>query len=67
MAQSKKFTYSNVVGEVKDDKLILEIDLTADLGFSRSGKSKNIATTSGNKVIPDSDGAVIGLNVYRPV
>ena len=66
MTNKQEFKYSNVVGTIEGDKLILEIDLSADLGFSKSGKSKNIATTSGNRPIPDSNGAVIGLNIYRP-
>jgi len=40
-------------------------DFTRAIGTSASGKSKTIATTSGNREIAGTDGVVIGLNVYR--
>lgn len=46
------------------DKLIIEVDLSVDLGPSSSGKTNVIASTRGNAKVPDSD-AQIGLNVYR--
>ena len=54
----------NVKWEVKDDKLIIEIDLTMELGPSKSGKTITIASTRGNQKIEGAD-AVIGLNVYK--
>ena len=54
----------NVKWEVKDDKLIIEIDLTMELGPSKSGKTITIASTRGNQKIEGTD-AVIGLNVYK--
>jgi len=54
----------NVKWEVKDDKLIIEIDLTMKLGPSKSGKTITIASTRGNQKIEGTD-AVIGLNVYK--
>jgi len=54
----------NVKWEVKDDKLIIEIDLTMELGPSKSGKPITIASTRGNQKIEGTD-AVIGLNVYK--
>ena len=50
--------------ETKDDKLIIEIDLTKDFGPSKSGKTITIASTRGNKRIEGTN-AVIGLNVYK--
>jgi hypothetical protein len=54
----------NVKWEVKDDKLIIEIDLTMELGPSKSRKTITIASTRGNQKIEGTD-AVIGLNVYK--
>ena len=54
----------NVKWEVKDNKLIVEIDLTKEFGLSKSGKTITIASTRGNQKIEGTD-AVIGLNVYK--
>ncbi|MES0446946.1 MAG: hypothetical protein ABUJ92_10405 [Desulfobacterales bacterium] len=54
----------NVKWEVKEDKLIIEIDLTMEFGPSKSGKTITIASTRGNQKIEGTD-AVIGLNVYK--
>jgi hypothetical protein len=54
----------NVEWEIKDDKLIIEIDLTKDFGPSKSGKTITIASTRGNQKVEGTD-AIIGLNVYK--
>lgn len=54
----------NVKWEVKDDKLIIEIDLTMEFGPSKSGKTITIASTRGNQRIEGTD-AIVGLNVYK--
>jgi hypothetical protein len=54
----------NIKYEVKDNKLILEIDLTKEFGPSKSGKTITVASTRGNQKIDGTD-AVIGLNVYK--
>lgn len=54
----------NVKLEVKDDKLIIEIDLKKEFGPSKSGKTITIASTRGNQKIEGTD-VVIGLNVYK--
>jgi hypothetical protein len=54
----------NVKWEVKDNKLIIEIDLTLEFGGSKSGKTITIASTRGNQKIEGTN-AVIGLNVYK--
>ena len=54
----------NVKYEVKDNKLIIEIDLTKEFGPSKSGKTITIASTRGNQKIEGTD-VVIGLNVYK--
>jgi hypothetical protein len=55
----------NVAMEVKENKLIVVIDLKQNFGPSKSGKTEIIATTAGNIAVPNSDGAVIGINCYR--
>ena len=54
---------NNIDASIDGKKLTLVIDLSKELGESKSGKSVNIASTNGNKALPD--GASIGLNVYR--
>ncbi len=54
----------NVKWEVKDNKLIIEIDLTLEFGGSKSGKTITIASTKGNQKIEGTN-AIIGLNVYK--
>ena len=54
----------NVEWEIKDNKLIIEIDLTKDFGPSKSGKTITIASTRGNQKVEGTD-AIIGLNVYK--
>ena len=54
----------NVKWEVKDNKLIIEIDLTKEFGASKSGKTITIASTRGNQKVEGTD-AIIGLNVYK--
>jgi hypothetical protein len=54
----------NVKWEVKENKLIIEIDLTMEFGGSKSGKTITIASTRGNQKIEGTN-AIIGLNVYK--
>lgn len=57
----------NVAIKVEKKKLIIEVDITKEIGLSKSGKSMNIATTSGNhKVSTDFGEVTVGLNVYKP-
>jgi len=49
---------------VEKDKLIITVNLKNDMGLSKSGKSKMIASTGGNQRVPGTD-VVMGLNVYR--
>jgi hypothetical protein len=53
-----------VMYRVDGTKLTIEIDLSKNLGTSKSGKSTIIATSSGNQKIAGTD-ATIGLNIYR--
>lgn len=55
--------------EIKRDKedqskLIVEIDLSKEYGYSRTGKTIIIASTEGNHRIT-TDGVVLGLNCYK--
>lgn len=56
----------NVVTKVSADKkkLTIEIDLTANHGPSKSGKTVIIATTEGNQKVDGTD-VVLGINCYR--
>jgi len=54
----------NIEWEVKDGKLIIEIDLTKEFGPSKSGKTIAVASTRGNQPIEGTD-VIIGLNVYK--
>lgn len=56
----------NVKMSVNGNKLLIEVDLTQIGDVSKSGKSIIIASTEGNKPIPDVDNLKIGLNVYKP-
>jgi len=56
----------NVETKTEGDKLIITVDLSKDLGLSKSGKSKLIASTEGNASIDTKRGKVqVGLNVYQ--
>ena len=54
----------NVAMEVKGNILTIKVDLTKDFGPSASGKTIIIASTEGNKAIPETV-ATIGLNIYK--
>jgi len=56
----------NMEMTVREGTLTIVVDLNNNLGLSKSGKSKVIATSRGNTKIPGTD-AVIGLNIYRKV
>lgn len=52
--------------EVKGDEVTIKFKTTQDFGASASGKTKIVATTSGNVNIPGTD-VTLGLNAYRKV
>ena len=56
----------NVDMTIKDNILTIKIDLSVDLGLSKSEKSRVVATTRGNARILDTD-TMIGLNIYKKV
>jgi len=55
----------NVVAEVQGSVLILKVDLTKDLGPSKSGRTTVVATSRGNQQVGGKPGVYFGLNVYR--
>ncbi len=55
----------NVEMEVKENKLLIEVDLTQDHGPSKSGKTNIVATTAGNVAVPGNNSVRLGLNVYK--
>lgn len=55
----------NITVEVEGDILTLKIDMSKEEGKSGSGKSTVIASTHGNVIIPNSNNAMLGLNLYR--
>lgn len=57
---------TNVLCSIKGEKLTIEVDLSTDIGPSKSGKTTLIASSEGNYTIPGTNGVKLGLNVYRP-
>jgi hypothetical protein len=55
----------NVTVSVEGNKLVIEVDLTKEIGPSSSGKTILIASSEGNSNVPGHDGVKFGLNVYR--
>ena len=64
--RDKEPEMDNMEMTVEGDTLTIVVNLKQDLGLSKSGKTRIIATSRGNAKIPGSD-ATIGLNVYRKV
>jgi hypothetical protein len=61
-----KDSFKNVRMEVDQDILTLFVDLTIEVGPSKSGKNMILATTGGNQLV-FSRPEKIGLNVYRAI
>lgn len=55
----------NVQMNVEGDILHISVDLSRDFGPSRSGKTRIIATSAGNKPIPGREDIKLGLNIYK--
>ncbi len=54
----------NVEMSVDGDILTIRVDLSKEFGPSSSGKTIIVASTEGNKSVPDREEKV-GLNIYR--
>lgn len=57
----------NVKYEVKGNTLHIEVALDGDLGPSASGKTKLIASSSGNQEIPGFPGVKVGVTAFGPL
>ncbi len=55
----------NVTMEVKDNKLVIEIDLSKEYGLSSSGKTTIVASSEGNQSVPNFPEIKFGVNVYK--
>ena len=55
----------NVKAKTDGKTLILEIDLSKEIGLSGSGKNVKIASSGGNISIPNTPDYKIGINVYK--
>ncbi len=55
----------NIKLAVVREVLTIEIDLSINLGRSKTGKSEIIASTYGNISIPDHPEIKLGLNLYK--
>ena len=61
-----KESFKNMDMRVSDDTLTITVDLSQELGPSKSGKTIIIGSTGGNQLVygrPEK----IGLNVYKPI
>jgi hypothetical protein len=56
---------NNVKYEVRDDILIINVDLRETHGPSNSGKTDLVASTHGNLKLPTHPHIRFGLNVFR--
>lgn len=55
----------NIEVKVNKNQMLITVDLSIELGISRSGKSTMIATTEGNTKVPGHEDVTIGLNVFK--
>lgn len=56
----------NIKHSLSGNTLTIQIDVTGNLGPSKSGKTQLIATSGGNQTVKTPTGdIVIGLNCYR--
>lgn len=56
----------NVKMSVDGTILRIDVDLSQSGDVSKSGKSIIIASSEGNKAVPETEDIKIGLNVYKP-
>lgn len=55
----------NVTLKVEGNKLIIDVDLSKEIGPSSSGKTTLIASTEGNANVPGHDRVTLGLNIFK--
>lgn len=56
---------NNVQMKVTGNKLVITVDLSKNQGKSASGKTEMIASTRGNREVPNGKGAVISMNIFK--
>lgn len=59
--------HTNMAQALREDEelLVIRVDLTKDLGLSSTGKTRIIATMSGNAEVPGHEDVKLGLNVSK--
>jgi hypothetical protein len=65
-AKGRKTSFKNVTMRLEGDLLRITVDLSHELGPSKSGKTVILASTGGNQLVPGRE-EKIGLNVYRKI
>lgn len=55
----------NIEMTVEGNILTMKIDLAKDFGTSRTGKTRIIASTEGNKPVEGKTGVFVGVNCYK--
>ncbi len=65
-ARGSKKEFKNIGVSVEGDALTLSVDLSKDLGPSKSGQTILVASTGGNQLVFGRE-EKIGLNIYRPL
>lgn len=65
-AKGRKTSFKNVIMRGEGDLLRITVDLSQELGPSKSGKTVILASTGGNQLVPGRE-EKIGLNVYRKI
>ncbi len=56
----------NIETSIDGNKLTLVIDLSKELGTTKSGKSITIASSGGGVPVPGQENVKLNLNVYKP-
>ena len=65
-AATSKTGFQNCTMDIDNNILTITVDLTKDIGLSKSLKSINISGTGGNQQVPGAEkGVIVGLNIYR--
>ena len=55
----------NIETKVEGEILTIRINLAEDFGTSRTGKTRIIASTEGNKPVEGKPGIFVGVNCYK--
>ena len=55
----------NIEMKIEGDILTIRINLAENFGASRTGKTRIIASTEGNKPVEGKPGIFVGVNCYK--